>query len=137
MSRHVRLLMTSHTEPQSAIRGSTNTNTATTIDDRERARPVAPDGGVQPWREAFGHARSVAGGGRSASVANLYGMERAVSDPLAVSSRIGRDIVWTVAGAFAVLLVLRFLSPVILPVSSPSSSHRCWRRSQTRLERRA
>jgi predicted PurR-regulated permease PerM len=43
-------------------------------------------------------------------------VERAGTDPLAVSSRIGRDIVWTVAGAIAILLVVRFLSPVILPV---------------------
>ena len=43
-------------------------------------------------------------------------MEPAEQSPLAVSSRVGRDLVWTVGGAIAVALVVRFLSPVILPV---------------------
>ena len=43
-------------------------------------------------------------------------MEPAEQSPLAVSSRVGRDLVWTVGGAIAVAFVVRFLSPVILPV---------------------
>ncbi len=41
---------------------------------------------------------------------------RVVRDPLAIASRFGWDIVWTVAGFIALGLVLRFLSSVILPV---------------------
>jgi putative heme transporter len=40
----------------------------------------------------------------------------AVRDPLAVSSRLGRDVVWTVGGVVAIGLAVRFLAPVILPV---------------------
>ncbi len=43
-------------------------------------------------------------------------MERAEQSPLEVSSRLGRNIVWTVAGAIAVAFVVRFLSPVLLPM---------------------
>ena len=43
-------------------------------------------------------------------------MGSTIQDPLAVTSRVGRDLVWTVGGAIAIGLAVRFLSPVLMPL---------------------